>query len=84
MQRQPTSMFLMAETYRQELLADAARVRPHTAPGAGGPTALPRLARCSQVIGAALIRAGQRLQGPTRTSPADSALAPPNGLGPAR
>ena len=27
MQRQPTSLFLVADAYRQELLADAARVR---------------------------------------------------------
>jgi hypothetical protein len=83
MQRQPTSMFLMAETYRQELLADAARVRPHPTPEGGRPAGLLRLSRCRQAIGTALVRAGQRLQGPSHNSPG-SAVSPSDCLGPAR
>ncbi len=63
MQRQPTSLFLVAEAYRQELLADAGVVRRAPA-WRRHPVATrhgEHLGR--RQLGGLLIRLGQRLQG---------------------
>jgi hypothetical protein len=78
MQRQPPSMFLVADAYPQELLADAARVR-RRAPSDSRRGRSIGLLRLRQLVGTVLIRAGARLQGarpvpaeePPTTSPHD-------------
>jgi ABC-type phosphonate transport system ATPase subunit len=68
MQRQPTSLFLVAEAYRQELLADAGVVRQPPAWRLRR-AARPGTDRGRRQLGGLLIRLGQRLQGdPTASS----------------
>ncbi len=63
MQHQFGSIVMMADVYRQELLADAERVRPIPTASSSGDSAAKRLTGCRRSVGAALIRAGQRIQG---------------------
>jgi hypothetical protein len=77
MQRQPDSLFPVADAYRQELLADAARTRPKM-DAAGNHRAPAHRFAPRRLLGLALIGHGTRLIGagaprmetPRLTSPA--------------
>ena len=79
MQPQPTSVFLVADAYRRELLADAARVqpvRPNGAVGRGSPISVSRLRR---TVGLALMWSGERLLGGQAAGLVGDAAAVPTG-----
>jgi ABC-type phosphonate transport system ATPase subunit len=63
MQRQPTSLFLVAEAYRQELRADAGVIRRAPAWRLRRAVARRERDRGRRQLGGLLIRLGQRLQG---------------------
>jgi hypothetical protein len=63
MQRQPTSLFLVAEAYRQELLADAGVVRRVPSWRLRCATTQPGEHLGRHQLGGLLIRLGLRLQG---------------------
>ena len=62
MQSAPTSAELMAETYRQTLLADAARTRPKTPRQPRRSRSLVSIAVWRNRAGAVMIWAGERLR----------------------
>jgi hypothetical protein len=66
MQTSPTSVELMAEIYRQTLLADAGRTRPKTSRRLRRARSLAIVTCFRSFCGAALIRAGERLRGTPR------------------
>ena len=61
-QHQFGSIVLMVDVYQQELLADAARVRPIPVTRSSEHVTVTRLVGCHHRVGAALIRVGLRLQ----------------------
>lgn len=69
MQRQPTSVFLVADAYGRELRADAARTRRNGVAGEHRRSATRRGA-VRRSLGPALIDVGRRLAGIRKVAPA--------------
>jgi hypothetical protein len=66
MQSAPTSVEMMAEIYRQTLLADAGCTHPKTSRQLRRARSLAIVATFRTFSGAALVRAGERLRGTPR------------------